>query len=146
MMFSRKHRCIECGFLATRRPADRRPREVSLPEREDDAIRRLPFTIEIVCYRRRYDLPTENLTTQIRDTSLNRDEARLVTLKDIRPCEWFEDHGPGLSFEGHLDRQERRREWVRTAIVALVAAVIGGVIATIPTVLSGHDVSVFVGR
>lgn len=106
----------------------------NLADFEEEATRKLPPSQTIQTYEeqkahfeRRGALYVEAVTSE-------------------RQCDWFERYRPGLSFEGHLELKHRREEWRRAAIVALVAAIIGGMIATLPTILFGHGVTIIIGR
>jgi len=106
------------------------------PERDEAALLQMPQDHAVLCFRDRYDLVQEITVLRDGPVPLNRVDATVTVLKRERECEWFESHRLGLSFTGHIDVQERRREWKRTAVVALVAALIGGTMTMIPSVIA----------
>ena len=144
-------RCEECGVLAKREeeqqgsginsPVEWIPRVSPVSRGEREGINNLPKSVEILCFRDRYNLAAESATVDvdaIRTSGevLGRNMALARVLSRDRRCEWFEPHRLGLSLEGHIEVQERRREWRRTAIVALSASIIGGSIAMIPALVA----------
>ena len=113
----------------------------TLSHGDREGMNTLPETMEILCFRDRYDLTAESAIEGFDATltdreALGRNQPLLQVVEHKRVCEWFESHRLGLSLEGHLDVQERRREWKRTAAVALVAASLGGTMAMIPSVIA----------
>lgn len=105
----------------------------------------------ICCARGVADLEGETKPVTEQDSSgqpiiMSRSQSRQEVVNLQRRCAFFERHRPGVTVSGHLGLQHRRQEWRRTAIVALVAAIIGGLIATLPTMLFGQDVTIIIGR
>jgi hypothetical protein len=105
------------------------------------------------CFRGAADFRAETqaritLTVDHDNAARNREytEAQWLVISGQRRCGYFERNRAGLTPEGHLELQHRREEWRRTALVAIVSAIIGGLIATLPTILFGHDVTVIIGR
>ncbi len=151
-MFKRTVRCIDCGFLAKRHEeivgsganasVDRVWKVSPLAhwQRQQVALLKLPETIDVRCFRDRYDLIVEtaevSFDSQRHGEKMERNDALVSVLQRERDCEWFERYRLGLSFDAHIDVQERRREWRRTAAVALLASIVGGVLAMIPSVIA----------
>lgn len=156
-MFKRTARCIDCGFLANPYSGVGASGAYETTAVIVTADRRSALYDRSFCSRRVADLESEVESSVPRPkTSLPqgefepwetaRNEMRRTITEKERSCRWFERFRPGLSFEGHMELQHRRQEWRRTALVALGSAIVGGLIATLPSLIFGHGVTVIIGR
>lgn len=113
---------------------------------------RLDAPREYHCWRGQFNLPEEwDAWWQAKEVNPYQDaEARQLrwqeswdfVLDSKRSCPYYEGHRPALSLEGHLEIQHRREDRLWTAGVALVAAIIGGAIATVGTLVFGPDINI----
>ncbi len=149
-MFKRELRCIDCGFLTSSdtitdmQGGSVRYFEVvssaSLAEREQ-GVRRPS------CFRGAADFRAETKALFTPDEDDDNDarsrkhtEAQWRVISEPRMCGYFERNRAGLTPEGHLDLQHKREDRYWTAGVALIAAIIGGVIASMPALLFGDRI------